>query len=1057
MYVTWKTGRKRTAIWTGQFNGGTHKAYGIDQSVTGACWAYDPNTPYQGNKTFQQWCYSSHAATLGRFKVSAAGGNDRDSSGAFGLGVGLSVALEDVGSASDSDFVPLSQIGSLAYPALIEMSPSGGFSVSIPLEEWIQVYWPDEARYASPQGATIHDVGPGSIAIVELLEEGGSIPYNASFGGASVSGVFTLPATLTQEQKRHRFYGGTADAGIWAFKRSIQASTFASVIFGGGDSFSMSHPHTKTVNVPYGGGAANEQIVINCDPPSVAFTHGGTANFDCGRSLNAHARAEYYLNRTYTLLGRGYAGKAPWPGHYELEVGDGTISGRLPVDADGFFRITPTKVDGSLGGGSVADNVAWNAQGYYGETVGDFGDSKDPPELKVAPEFLPEDARDIRQVPYFMPAYKVLTIAQAATHMLEPFDDDAPWSLPGGVIVDGTGFLGFNASASGYNLQATRSYSGFPTPKPWGGDMRWAEIRWRSLIGAGQTMRVDIAEAHTPSISGYRIKTWFLTSGAAGAYVTSTIDTTSPDAWVDYSPYTPVAGLPAVEGGDFRLPINSPPLAYGGLRFIDAITLYIPLGQHFEVDYLQQRRRTDARLQMVNGVTWTGRASQLFNNRPIGAIMVDVNSGITRTRNLVRTPFRAYVDGKLGMEAVDQRFDTALDRQVVLSIAELIATFHNLNLVGDPNPSWTILTPFAYPNPLALQIPAAHLHGMGLLYLSDSDWQPGLDFANPHTAPAEVYAQFRFSQVLEFYPGCGDALGLLGPVGAYGGPLVLRAGWHLRSSADGLILDSVGEPTTAVRVVFERQSDRQFQGDGDSRADGHYHTDSPWAHGNMPGKVYPEIEMANRPAALLNRTADRWIHRATFRVLPSGAKDISYHVADDGRHARAYTDPATNRIKLGTGLNPKATQWEDIDTGITGHVAHIQWRKKSKDARLYMVYQTTPLPATGDILSRYTKTDGRTWSPPQTIATDGHRPVHVPCQDGRHFYYFRAADNALYVQAYDSHHAAITDRILVVAGIDDAPIRASENALDRPWRMTVVYRKAGLLYLLKSYDGIVFS
>lgn len=370
-------------------------------------------------------------------------------------------------------------------------------------------------------------------------------------------------------------------------------------------------------------------------------------------------------------------------------------------------------------------------------------------------------------------SWNSISIEHALTTVIEDFSSATGWAAGTNATVSVVGGK-VQIAAAGGDADATKTYA---TPFNSEG-YRYAVLEFRSLVASNVTVRLTVGQ-----------KYWDVKTIGAGLYATPFIDLMCPDGELSVLATQQDSRWP-VDNATSNTPANE--ARYWGVnRFVTLKIANIPDGETIELDALDLTRQRNATSHFAVASSDSALV-QYITGAPV----------------YVRRLLLCQSDGRQTLEASD---GFASISQFVLE-CQKIPGFTVVDLGG-------IDAYFTNGN-----VPPYFLAGGEGILLSGTSY-----LESDITAVKTVKAQYVFD-VLGFYPGCGDVLGLSG--GAYGGSVLLSLMPKvLRGQGHGLVHDAFGKPVVGQTVRLVREPGDVPSGQGVSDDGGYFKTGMPYGIG----------------------------------------------------------------------------------------------------------------------------------------------------------------------------------------------------------------------------------
>lgn len=998
--MAWKTGTSRTLTLSGDITGSLNVFNGnLDDDPSAEGFAQ-----VSGGITF--------VGAGVTFEVYSEAYNDGVQSS---IGYNLQASAEGVNDIKIGDFVAGS-----AYPL------SGSYTISIPVEEWIETYgqsggsgWHNDVPDAPPWTG------------IRFFEKTaiGNVVATITLAGQTAS--VSVPCTPGVEV--------TDAAGVNCAAQSVAGSSHAP-----GDSISSALVTVEAPGAP-GAGAYVTNTALHASATGSAAAEEVMATTSSHTTTEAAASLTWRPDKEVDLAGVIRAMEAAYPESLTVAFqGMGTPP-------------TQSASGGVFSRGFTQEKWAATAQvsqpGNPSFAAGD-SDGKDtysPVSAAIVGSSLSANGDEplLTRLPIRGKQFPGLSLSQDATHTLEDdWTDPTITALGGATVGVSSGVLSIAAAGSPGGASVVFD------PEKGASSYRFLRLRVRSVGSASQPFKVVIppadvsVEANETDIYGGAetpTKQWAVQTGAADSWVNIDIDLCAPDN---------ITASTDDQDSDYPRPTRRP--LYMGVWRIPEIRFEgIPAGVTVEVDSVELRRVGTPYLDYLP----TFYPSVYDHNEPILTPEWPERAGPDRQVSEVETMSydyrRRFLLGRTdGLQSIDEH-DLAYTRTVGGETGVVSYSFGMPSIEGLADaveavdggitrwPGWqaTINAPVndssddAEDGYYNRDLPAVYLHGGGALYTQgvgeeEGTWSFGFDLA-----AGSVPAQPLYDEV-DFYVGASLF---------YGGG-TLRAAQILRAGGHGLVFDENHAPLSGETV--EAKEGGSSRGDGTSDADGYYQTGANYLHADTTWRT------AVLQAAGLTLSREFWPRRrgrGTFVAVEELIYEwLALDVSASGRLVRVGT--VDDNLAIGFSADYAGQVWNDADTGIAGETPAVRYERQSASQRVWVVYK-----AGADLLTRYTDDEGGTWSVAHTVNSSGSFPALEVLPNGARHNYWRTSGGAIEgnIMVGTGGTVAVSTFTALASGVDDAPfaVRFDPSAQ----RFYLLYRSGGAPTVAVSDDGETFT
>ena len=186
------------------------------------------------------------------------------------------------------------------------------------------------------------------------------------------------------------------------------------------------------------------------------------------------------------------------------------------------------------------------------------------------------------------------------------------------------------------------------------------------------------------------------------------------------------------------------------------------------------------------------------------------------------------------------------------------------------------------------------------------------------------------------------------------------------------------------------------------------------------------------------------------RAGPSGSH-CDYDVSRWQRHARVYL--VAGEIMVGVASNTLPITFADMPTGISADYCRVCWDRTQIQPRLWITYGDA-----GTVYTRYSTSDGATFSMPTTVAS-GTQSDSCVSNSGERFVYYRTSAGDVKAKVYDPLDNLARTITTNVTGVDNTSIAAGSSTSEdgSRFRVHLTYSVSGAITTASSSDGVTFS
>lgn len=268
-----------------------------------------------------------------------------------------------------------------------------------------------------------------------------------------------------------------------------------------------------------------------------------------------------------------------------------------------------------------------------------------------------------------------------------------------------------------------------------------------------------------------------------------------------------------------------------------------------------------------------------------------------------------------------------------------------------------------------------YLGGAGISYTGGA-WSYWFDkdVSTTLTVPAQLLID-----AIDWYPGCGDVLGVGGGGGA--GALELRPAAILRAEAWGAVFDSHSTQDAAITVSVRDHGTLAAEGSATSDATGGFLTGSTWVKGNSSGDV--TAGLAPPQVASNYLFPSRYRRRFSFRIPSAFGNPFNAHDDDWGLYLRSAV--TSGNVVFSMSNYPVPIGGFDLDNSpvtMGGQDSDPRIAYDQTGAHRLIAVFTRTISGTPQVMQTVSTDEGATWGSPVLLIASAKHPTIAVGHDG---------------------------------------------------------------------------